>query len=95
MFDRRKEKSITLELLNDLLSAVIDLNLNQSNLSKDNDEIFNLKIKEARDNFEKKFLMYNLEKFKYKLSLVATKIGMERTALYRKIKSMKIDMDTK
>lgn len=95
MFDKRKEKLITHELLNDLLSSVIDLNFNQSNVSKDNNEMFNLKIKEARDNFEKKFLMYNLEKFKYKLSLVATKIGMERTALYRKVKSMKIDMDTK
>lgn len=95
MFDKRKEKLITHELLNDLFSSVIDLNVNQSNVSNDNDEMFNLKIKEARDNFEKKFLMYNLEKFKYKLSLVATKIGMERTALYRKVKSMKIDMDTK
>ena len=95
MFDKRKEKLITHELLNDLFSSAIDLNFKKSNVSKDNDEMFNLKIKEARDNFEKKFLMYNLEKFKYKLSLVATKIGMERTALYRKVKSMKIDMDTK
>ena len=78
-----------------LIKDTIDLNFKKSNVSKDNDEMFNLKIKEARDNFEKKFLMYNLEKFKYKLSLVATKIGMERTALYRKVKSMKIDMDTK
>ena len=95
MFDKRKEKLITHEILNELFSSVIDLNFKESNAFKDNDEMFNLKIKEARDDFEKKFLMYNLEKFKYKLSLVAKKIGMERTALYRKVKSMKIDMDTK
>ncbi len=93
MFDRRKEKVITHELLNELLSCIIELNLENSDKSEN--AIFDLKIKDARDSFEKKFLMYNLEKFKYKLSLVATKIGMERTALYRKVKSMKINMDTK
>ena len=67
--------------------------INKNTSEKDGDQIFNLKIKDARDNFEKKFLLYNLKKFKYNVSLLSSKIGMERTALYRKIKSMNIKMD--
>ena len=50
----------------------------------------NLKIKEAREEFEKNYLLYNLDKFDYNISKMSGEIGMERTALYRKLKSMKI-----
>ena len=41
----------------------------------------------------KKIFNIQLKKIKYNVSLLSSKIGMERTALYRKIKSMNIKMD--
>ena len=53
----------------------------------------NQKIKNARDDFERNYLIYNLKKFEYNVSKMASEIGMERTALYRKLKLLKINMD--
>ena len=50
----------------------------------------NLNIKNAREDFEKKYLLYNLEKYKYNVSKMAKEIGMERTAIYRKLKLLNI-----
>lgn len=91
MFEKRNVDVISKETFEKLLIKIC--NLNENIFSTDLDQIFNLKIKDARDIFEKKFLIYNLRKFKYNVSLLSSKIGMERTALYRKIKSMNIKMD--
>ncbi len=72
--------------------AELCINLMESKDIYTNDHL-NLKIKEAREEFEKKYLMYNLEKFKYNVSRMSSEIGMERTALYRKIKLLNINMD--
>ena len=61
--------------------------------SKNDEEVFNLKLK--LEIVLKEILMYNLKKFKYNIPLLSQKIGMERTALYRKLKSMKINLDIK
>ena len=50
----------------------------------------NMSIKSARENFEKKYLLFNLEKFKYNVTKMAKEIGMERTAIYRKLKLLNI-----
>ena len=47
-------------------------------------------IKQARESFEKNYLTYNLKKYNNNISQVSQKIGMERTALYRKLKLLKI-----
>jgi len=70
----------------------LGINLLQDN-SKNSEDSMNLKIKEARDEFEKNYLMYNLEKFEYNVSKMSVEIGMERTALYRKLKSLNINME--
>jgi two-component system nitrogen regulation response regulator NtrX len=57
------------------------------------DQILNRSIKEARESFEIKYLKYNLEKFKKNVSKMSKEIGMERTALHRKLKSLNIQMD--
>ena len=59
----------------------------------DDDQILNRGIKEARESFEIKYLKYNLEKFKKNVSKMSKKIGMERTALHRKLKSLDIQLD--
>ena len=56
-------------------------------------EVLNHNIKNAREVFEKKYLEHNLNKFKKNISKMSLEIGMERTALYRKLKSLNIKMD--
>ena len=73
------------------LSDVIGLGINL--VDKKNiffDESMNMSIKNAREDFEKKYLLFNLEKFKYNVSKMAQEIGMERTAIYRKLKLLNI-----
>ena len=47
-------------------------------------------LKEARENFEKEYLTTQLKKFKGSISKTAMFIGMERSALHRKIKGLKL-----
>ena len=52
---------------------------------------FELSMREARDNFESLYLQYQLNKVDNNVSQLAKNIGMERTHLYRKLKSLGID----
>ena len=47
-------------------------------------------LKEARENFEKEYLTTQLKKFNGNISKTADFIGMERSALHRKLKGLKI-----
>ena len=47
-------------------------------------------LKEARENFEKEYLTTQLKKFNGNISKTADFIGMERSALHRKLKAMGI-----
>lgn len=53
---------------------------------------FDIPLKEARDKFEKSYLEYQLEKAGGSVSKVANTVGVERTHLYRKLKSLGIDL---
>ena len=59
-----------------------------------NAEIFNLDLplRDARENFEKAYLMYQLEKANGNVSKLANEIGIERTHLYRKLKTLGINL---
>ena len=73
------------------LSDVIALGINL--VDKKNiffEDSMNMSIKSAREDFEKKYLLFNLEKFKYNVTKMAKEIGMERTAIYRKLKLLNI-----
>ncbi len=83
-------KNITEISKNDLLDTFSDLF--GSNYANSEDSM-NLNIKVAREQFEKKYLIYNLEKFKYNVSKMSDAIGMERTALYRKLKLLNINTE--
>ena len=47
-------------------------------------------LKQARENFEKNYLLTQLKKNKGNISKTAEFIGMERSALHRKLKSLGI-----
>ena len=53
---------------------------------------FNLPLREAREQFEKNYLQYKLAQANGSVSKVARETGMERTHLYRKLKSLGIDI---
>lgn len=52
---------------------------------------FSLKIKDARYIFEKQYFLHNLKLYDNNIAVVADKVGIERTALYRKLKDLGID----
>ena len=58
--------------------------------SKSNKLIMNLPIKKARKEFEKKYLVNQVNRFGGNISKTANFIGMERSALHRKIKNIGI-----
>jgi two-component system, NtrC family, nitrogen regulation response regulator NtrX len=53
---------------------------------------FNMPLRDARENFEKIYLEYQLEKAKGSVSKVANAVGIERTHLYRKLKTLGIEL---
>ena len=56
---------------------------------------YELSLKEARNNFEKDYLLSQIKRFNGNIKKISEFTGMERTALYRKFKSLNIDTDKK
>ncbi|MCW8948689.1 MAG: sigma-54 dependent transcriptional regulator [Sedimenticola sp.] len=56
---------------------------------------FDQPLRQAREAFEKAYLVYQLEKHAGNVSQIAVESGMERTHLYRKLKSLGIDVKDK
>jgi two-component system nitrogen regulation response regulator NtrX len=52
-----------------------------------------LPIREAREHFERAYLQAQLERFSGNISRTASFVGMERSALHRKLKSLNIHAD--
>ena len=74
------------KLMNDILSTSPSLINEQSALEKS----FTSPLKEAREYFEKEYLTKQLKKNHGNISKTADFIGMERSALHRKLKSLGI-----
>ena len=68
--------------------------LSQKNI-KGNSETYNnvlsYPLKEAREKFEKDYLTSQLKKHKGNISKTAEFVGMERSALHRKLKTLGIE----
>ena len=48
--------------------------------------LMGLPLREARENFEREYLSVQIRRFSGNISKTATFIGMERSALHRKLK---------
>ena len=92
MLSESKSEKITKKRVIDLLNGF--LNKDSQIEKKQNLEYLDYNIKLARESFEKNYLIYNLKKYNNNISQVSAKIGMERTALYRKLKLLKINSDS-
>ena len=73
----------------DILDDMIKL---EDNLFDSNNAL-ELSIKEARDKFEREYFMSQIKRFNGNILKISQITGMERTALYRKIKSLNIDLN--
>ncbi len=57
-------------------------------------EVFDLPLREAREQFEREYLIYQLRKADGSVGKLSEAVGMERTHLYRKLRSLGIDPKT-
>ena len=53
---------------------------------------FDQPLRQAREQFEKSYLEYQLKKHEGNVSQMAQEVGMERTHLYRKLRSLGIEI---
>ena len=75
----------------DKISNIIKESLKTPDISNETSEnSLSVPLKEARENFEKEYLTTQLKKFNGSISKTANFIGMERSALHRKIKALGI-----
>ena len=76
------------ENINHIIKESLRKITNVETLSKVPD--YSVPLKEARETFEKNYLSSQLKKFKGNISKTAEFVGMERSALHRKLKSLGI-----
>jgi len=75
---------ITLEMMpNEMLS-----NISENKVGVDKAEFMSLQLRDAREIFEKRYIEAQIMRFSGNISKTANFIGMERSALHRKIKSL-------
>ncbi|MCZ6803351.1 MAG: sigma-54 dependent transcriptional regulator [Proteobacteria bacterium] len=77
--------------IDEIESSLGNTELKQSGAAKESFD-FDLPLRDARDNFEKAYLEYQLKKARGSVSKVANAVGIERTHLYRKLKMLGIDL---
>jgi len=84
---------LSLNEKNNNINQLVQDALTQKNISKNTDSYENVlsyPLKEAREKFEKNYLTSQLKKHKGNISKTAEFIGMERSALHRKLKTLGI-----
>jgi len=84
ILSQNENKSNIGRLLHEILSKNTSGSFENTNIS------MNYPLKQARENFEKNYLLTQLKKNKGNISKTAEFIGMERSALHRKLKSLGI-----
>ena len=73
------------------ISNIVKESLKNDDFSeKINENSLSVPLKEAREKFEKEYLTIQLKKFKGNISKTANFVGMERSALHRKLKGLGI-----
>ena len=75
----------------DKISNIVKESLKNENLNeKISENSLSVPLKEAREKFEKEYLTIQLKKFNGNISKTANFVGMERSALHRKLKGLGI-----
>ena len=75
----------------DKISNIIKESLKSNNLNDQlSENSLSVPLKEAREKFEKEYLTVQIKKFNGNISKTANFVGMERSALHRKLKVLGI-----
>ena len=75
-----------------ITSDYIPIEIKENNPNISNSEVLiSYNMKEARDIFERNYIISQLARFNGNISKTADFIGMERTALHRKLKYLGIE----
>ena len=90
IFIKSSNKKIDVITTNMLPNDLIDENSNDKSSNEDKKTIMNLPLKDARKHFEREYLINQVSRFGGNISKTANFIGMERSALHRKIKEIGI-----
>ena len=86
-------QDLNLESDYELDNLQFDMEQNEENNT--NVTNFALSLKNARQNFEKEYFLSQIKRFSGNMTKISDFTGMERTALYRKLKSLNISFDNK
>jgi two-component system nitrogen regulation response regulator NtrX len=90
------EKSLILNQDQDIKELEVDdlaLQMGDETASNSSKNSLDLSLKEARSEFEKNYLISQIKRFNGNITKVSEFTGMERTALYRKFKSLDIKVE--
>jgi two-component system nitrogen regulation response regulator NtrX len=79
------------ELTSDMLPTEIGALVPSTPNGAGGEKLMGLALREAREVFEREYLVAQISRFGGNISRTAEFIGMERSALHRKLKSLKID----
>ncbi|MDC1296677.1 hypothetical protein N8X83_01305 [Alphaproteobacteria bacterium] len=77
----------------DFLIENLPLDMGDYDEKQNEENNLELSLKEARNNFEKNYLLSQIKRFNGNIKNISNFTGMERTALYRKFKSLNIDIE--
>lgn len=59
--------------------------------ANENERMISLPLRDAREHFEREYLQAQIERFGGNISRTASFVGMERSALHRKLKSLGVN----
>jgi two-component system nitrogen regulation response regulator NtrX len=79
------------EITPDMLPAEIGALVPSTPNGTGGEKLMSLPLREAREVFEREYLIAQINRFSGNISRTAEFIGMERSALHRKLKSLNID----
>ena len=83
------EVDISLEEAEEAVGAIIPVFSNEIGYMPEN--LYDLPLRQAREQFEHDYLVYQLKQVEGNVSKLAEKVKMERTHLYRKMRSLNVD----
>ena len=76
--------------VDDVKQALVSQQIEKSEQNSALGNLLDLPLREAREAFEKQYLLHQLKRVNGSVSKLAELVGMERTHLYRKLRSLGI-----
>ena len=74
----------------DEVEVALGSDINMQTPQSDIPDYFDDQMRQAKEQFEKAYLTYQLSKVNGNVSALAKNVGLERTHLYRKLKTLSI-----